>query len=303
MKSFKRAQRPVSGVLLLDKPTGITSHRAVQMLKNLFRAKKAGHTGSLDPIATGLLPICLGEATKFSQYLLNADKAYRVKAKLGICTDTGDAAGVITARNPLPSCSEEALHQALFSFLGVIKQVPPMYSAIKYQGKPLYHFARQGQVIDRAPREVNIFKLDLLNYHRGMAELLIHCSKGTYIRTLVEDWGKSIGCGAYVLALRRLQVGHYHEEHMISWPTLRTYRDSPDDATLDQYLLNFSTLLHALPVITLKKEDELAFRQGRNVITQMPAGCVQVRSDQNHFIGVGTVNDQGRVLPKRLLAT
>jgi tRNA pseudouridine55 synthase len=201
--------RTVNGILLLDKPAGLTSNAALQAVKRLYRARKAGHTGSLDPLATGLLPICFGEATKISGFLLDADKHYRVQCRLGVRTNTGDAEGEVLEQRPVEGITEAALRKVIEGFIGDIEQIPPMYSALKHKGERLYNLARQGVEVEREARTVTIHALELLDFGGDTAELRVHCSKGTYVRTLVEDIGALLGCGAHVSGLRRLGVGPF----------------------------------------------------------------------------------------------
>ena len=222
MHLLAHKKRLISGILLLDKPKGISSNQALQIAKQLFAANKVGHTGSLDPLATGLLPLCFGEATKFSQFLLNADKTYWVSARLGVKTNTGDAEGEIIQSRPINTDALEKLEAILASFCGTISQIPPMFSALKHKGKPLYKLARQGIVIERSPRTVQIHRLQLLDrVNENTVNLEIKCSKGTYIRTLIEDIGEALGCGAYVQELRRLGVANYLAEQMVSLEQLK----------------------------------------------------------------------------------
>jgi tRNA pseudouridine55 synthase len=208
--------RKVNGILLLDKPLGITSNDALQRVKHLFRARKAGHTGSLDPLATGLLPICLGEATKISAFLLDADKRYRVKVKLGVTTTTADAEGEVLEEKPITGVDQARIEAALESFRGEIDQLPPMYSAIKHKGERLYNLARQGIEVEREPRRITIHSLVLLDWQAPEFSLDVHCSKGTYVRTLAEDIGNVLGCGAHVTALHRSGVGPFGDAQMVS---------------------------------------------------------------------------------------
>lgn len=210
------AKRRVDGILLLDKPEGMTSNRALQRVKHLFAARKAGHTGSLDPLATGLLPLCFGEATKVSGFLLEADKRYRVTCRLGITTTTGDREGEPLQRRPVPVLDDAAITAVLQRFIGRIEQVPPMYSALKHKGERLYHLARQGIEVERAPRAVTIHDLVLLARGEEELELEVHCSKGTYVRTLCEDIGEALGCGAHVTALRRTALGPFVDVSMVT---------------------------------------------------------------------------------------
>ncbi len=216
----RRQGLPVNGVLLLDKPAGMSSNHALQRVRRLFQAQKAGHTGTLDPMATGLLPVCFGEATKFSSYLLDADKCYRTYVRLGEITDTGDAEGAVVERRSVAGFTDTDIERALASFRGEIKQVPPMYSALKHQGRPLYELARQGKTIERAPRPVTVYDMRLLGRDASGFELEVACSKGTYIRTLAEDIGHALGCGAHITALRRLRTGTFDDSGMVSLETL-----------------------------------------------------------------------------------
>lgn len=229
--------RDVQGILMLDKPKGITSNAALQMIKRLFRARKAGHGGSLDPIATGLLPIFFGAATKCSGFLLDADKHYQTTALLGIQTDTGDSEGNCIHERPVPAFSLLELEKVLAAFRGPLSQIPPMYSALKHQGEPLYKLARQGVVIERPARAIVIQELILQKYQAPHLNLEIRATKGTYIRTLVEDIGEALGCGAHVVELRRLGAGSYGEKDMISLGTLRETFEQSGVESLDRYLL------------------------------------------------------------------
>jgi len=233
--------REVNGILLLDKPKGITSNAALQMAKRLFKARKAGHSGSLDPIATGLLPICFGAATKCAGFLLDSDKHYQTTALLGIQTDTGDIEGNILNERPVPALAPETLEKILAAFRGPLSQIPPMYSAIKHQGQPLYKLARQGIVIEREPRAIVIHELSLLDYANHQLRLEIRATKGTYVRTLVEDIGEALGCGAHVVELRRLGTGPYAADQMLPFETLMKTVDQEGLEGLDQHLLPFET--------------------------------------------------------------
>src|SRR3990167_9071748 len=214
MRKRKHKGRNLSGLLVLDKPVGITSNAALQQVKALYQASKAGHTGSLDPLASGMLIICFGEATKFSQYLLDADKTYEVHAKLGEKTTTGDAEGEIVTRQSVPTFSKNEIEKVLENFRGEIRQIPSMYSAIKYQGKPLYEYARAGIEVERQARPIFIYELVLRSIEKQECHLFVHCSKGTYIRTLIENIGDKLRCGAHVAGLRRLSIGKFGPNSM-----------------------------------------------------------------------------------------
>lgn len=205
----QRRGLPVNGVLLLDKPKGVSSNHALQRVRRLFQAQKAGHTGTLDPMATGLLPICLGEATKFSSHLLEADKVYRTRIELGVITDTGDAEGTVMEQHEVPSLSVDDVEAVLSRFRGEIDQVPPMYSALKHNGKKLYELAREGKQVERAARRVSVYDARLLAFEDTAFELEVSCSKGTYIRTLAEDIGQALGCGAHISQLRSSKRGPF----------------------------------------------------------------------------------------------
>ena len=285
-----------SGILLLDKPSGISSHAALQKVKRLFRAKKVGHTGSLDPLASGMLPLCFGEATKFSQYLLAADKKYWVQAQLGIRTASGDSDSEVIATREVPALEKQQVDHQLQSFRGHIKQIPPMYSALKHQGQPLYKLARQGIEIERQSRDVTIYALDLLDYHDQTLTFEMHCSKGTYVRTLVDDLGELLGCGAHVITLRRLSVAQYLENTMRTLETLT-------QSTLEQCLLPTESMIPSWPSVNLTEEHWYYLRQGQAVmVSDAPAaGWVQLFSANGSFVGVGEMDHNGKVAPRRLM--
>lgn len=292
-----------SGVLLFDKPLGFSSHCATQVVRRLLNAKKAGHTGSLDPIATGLLPICLGEATKFSAYLLHADKSYQATLQFGATTTTGDREGEILTQHPV-NFDEIALKKALMQHCGNIMQIPPMYSALKYQGKPLYHYARSGITLERLPRAISIYQIDLLNYQFDQATIFVACSKGTYIRTLAENIGQVLGCGAYLFALQRIQVGSFCLKDAI---TLGQLKNLADKNRQDQ-LLSSDSLIDHLPKITLDPKTALCFQHGQRVSISHQSGDIlgdfRVYMDKTKtFIGIGKIREKGVLLPDRLMAS
>lgn len=297
---FKRIKRPIDGVLLLDKPAGLSSNQALQQAKRLFQAEKAGHTGSLDPFATGLLPICLGEATKFSHFLLDADKTYHATLQFGATSSTGDTEGeIIPGRAML--LSAELLEGVLRQFLGTIHQVPPMYSALKHQGKALYQYARAGQEVERSPREVTIHRLRLLSVSPSQAEIEVACSKGTYIRTLAEDIGARLGCGAYLTQLRRIATA----EFTIAQSFTLTQLEAMTPAERDACLLPADTLLRPLPEVVLNRDSAYYLCQGQPVWLPRTRANGQVRlyADDGRFLGLGEVLDDGKVAPRRLLAS
>ena len=295
---IKRIKRDVSGVLLLDKPTGITSNAALQHAKRLFRAAKAGHTGILDPLASGLLPLCLGEATKFAQYPTDADKAYDAVIKLGVTTDTGDSEGQVLTQHAVTVMLAELEH-AVQQFNGTILQTPPMYSALKHQGQPLYKYARQGIVIERAAREVTLHRIVLTDFQADVVRLSVDCSKGTYIRVLAEDIGSLLGCGAHLIGLRRTRVGDFSLANALTLDTLETM----PEAERDSMLLPSDQLLTALPAIALDRDAAYYLRQGQ-AIWQAKLQVHQrfrIYDEKQVFVGVGEVNAEGKLAPTRLV--
>lgn len=292
----------VNGIILLDKPQGLTSNGALQRVKRLFNARKAGHTGSLDPLATGMLPLCLGEATKMSAFLLEADKRYEVTVQLGVTTTTGDAEGEVIARAGVPSLTADGLESLLATFRGIQSQTPPMHSAIKVNGQPLYKLARAGKEIEREPREINIHSLELLAIDGDRISLSVHCSKGTYIRTLAEDIGGALGCGGHVAVLRRTTVGPFLGNQMVTLETLERVQ-SEDPAGLGRFLLPAETAIAGWPGVRVSNDLVFFLSRGEPVfVPQAPtAGWVRIYRDDNRFVGVGQILDDGRVSPKRLL--
>ena len=292
----KRKGRDVHGILLLDKRIGVSSNRALQEVKRLYDANKAGHTGSLDPLATGLLPICLGEATKISAFLLDQDKRYQVVVQLGIVTDTGDAEGVVIQSSPVAPFTKPELENCLKDFVGTIDQVPPMYSALKHQGKKLYEYAREGLTIERKSRQITIYQLDLLEYQQDQLVLDVHCSKGTYIRTLAEDIGQALGCGATVNELRRLVVGSFsiNQAHTIE------QLQAMDNEQLLQAMIAVDNPLSAIPAVNVTAEQAQAIKHGQALqIDDSVQGMVRIYSQQN-FLGLGEMFLDGKLAPKKL---
>lgn len=294
--------RDVQGILLLDKPLGKTSNEALQRVKRIFYAKKAGHTGSLDPLATGLLPICFGSATKVSAFLLDADKRYWVRMKLGETTTTADAEGEVLQQRPYEGVSQADLEAVLPRFRGDIQQIPPMYSALKHKGQRLYDLARDGVEVEREPRPVTIYEINLLKFDLPEVEMDVRCSKGTYIRTLAEDIGEALGCGAHVSALRRTGVGDYSDHDLISMDQLEAMADA-DYADMDALLLPVDSALQDWPAVTLNADSAYYLRQGQPVIVpRAPTqGRVRLYDDKERFIGIGEILDDGRVAPSRLM--
>ena len=295
---FKRVKRNIDGVLLLDKAKDISSNGALQQVKRLYQAAKAGHTGNLDPIATGLLPICLGEATKFSQFLLDADKTYEAVFQLGETTTTGDSEGELIERKPV-KVTERDVKKALERFTGSIMQTPPMYSALKHQGKALYTYARAGVESEREPREVTMYRLELEKFENEELVVTVACSKGTYIRVLAEDIGAFLGCGAHMKELRRTQVGPFQIAQSVTADQLENMT-MPE---LDGLLLSADCLLEDLQSVNLDADSAYYIRRGQPVwqAKLTARGLVRVYDDQHILIGVGEVMPDGKIAPKRLV--
>jgi len=294
--------RDINGILLLDKPVGITSNRALQIVKRIYNASKAGHTGNLDPLATGLLPICLGEATKVSGYLLDSDKRYLASCKLGVKTSTADAEGEVLETRPVANYSETLIKQVLHNFTGEIEQIPPMHSAIKVDGTPLYKLAHKGKEIERKPRKVTIYDIQFLGLEGNELKLEVFCSKGTYIRTLAEDIGETLGCGAHISALRRTLSGPFEIEHAVSMPELEHMAEDNLDE-IDALLLRPEEALLDWPEVSLSENSAHYVQQGQAVqVAKAPTqGMVRLHRVDGVFLGVGQVMDDGRVAPKRLI--
>lgn len=304
MLNPRPAKKNINGILLLDKPAGITSNGALQQVKRLYSAKRAGHTGSLDPIATGMLPICFGEATKFSQFLLDSDKHYYVTARIGKRTITGDIEGEVIAERPITDVTLEKLENVLRPFIGKLEQIPPMFSALKHNGKPLYELARQGIEVEREPRTIHIHSLQLEGLQRDSFSFHIHCSKGTYIRTLVDDIGELLGCGAHVYQLRRTAVSPYLSFPMYPITVLEeTYQKEGLDGLL-RYLLPVETSVAAFPSVMLSTSAAFYIRMGQpvRVTNAPPRGFVRlIIGDDQRFLGMGEMLEDYRVKPKRMV--
>jgi len=300
---MKPILRKINGILLLDKPLHLTSNGALQRVKRLFSAKKAGHTGSLDPLATGMLPICFGEATKVSQFLLDSSKTYQVEVKLGVKTTTGDAEGEIISTRPVV-VAEEKLRAVLAKFLGTSEQIPPMFSAIKHQGKPLYELARKGIEIERKPRTIHIYSLELESFEQDIFTITVHCSKGTYVRTLAEDIGELLGCGAHVSGLRRSAVEPYGQNKMYTMEMLEEIQQKHGVDALLACLLPMETSVQNLSSVKLSSSATFYIRMGQPVmVPHLPLdGWIRIFSDDDQFMGIGEILDDGRVAPRRLLA-
>jgi|TARA_B110000908_G_C10217465_1_gene433508 tRNA pseudouridine55 synthase len=309
-----RKGRAVNGIILLNKGLGLSSNHALQQVKRMFNAAKAGHTGALDPLATGMLPICLGEATKFSQFLLDTDKTYQVTAKLGVRTTTSDADGEIVETLPV-NVTQTQLFAACEQFKGPIKQVPSMFSALKHQGKPLYFYARQGIDIPREARDITIFSLSIDRFAADEVDMTVHSSKGTYIRSLVDDIGQVLGCGAYVSKLHRTQVTDYPADKMLTMASLQALRDEIDSeadvlddqtfTAMDQLLMPMDSAVKTLDSAELDPIAEGFFRNGNPVnfvgTTDYPEDSLirAYSKDSGLFLGVGFIDPDGKLAPKR----
>lgn len=304
------ARRQVDGIFLLNKPLEISSNGILQRVRWLYQAEKAGHTGALDPLASGLLPICFGEATKFSQFLLDTDKTYEVSAKFGVRTDTSDAAGEVISERPIAFTQSDLL-QAITHFTGDQMQVPTMYSALKYQGQPLYKYARQGITVPREARPITIFKFELLEFDGVQAKFVVHCSKGTYIRTLIDDLGEMLGSGAYVTALHRTQVGPFTAAQMHTTAILEPLNQAADWQALDALLLPMDWALQGLPTVDLQAEQCLRLVRGQSVnldsamrerLPQAQVDAVKLYDAEQQFIGIGRT-EADQLFVRRLLNT
>lgn len=293
--------RDINGVLLLDKSSGSSSNSALQDVKYLFNASKAGHTGSLDPLASGLLPVCFGQSTKIAQFLLDGDKRYFVRGKLGQVSDTGDSEGKLSEYGSTKDVDEPTIKSTLLNFVGEIKQVPPMYSALKREGTPLYKLARQGIEVERDAREVSIHEIVFKSFDRDILSLEVSCSKGTYIRTLIEDIGKSLGCGGYVIELRRTGFAHFDISQGKTFKDLEALKED-SFSNLDSVLIGTDKMLPTLTSVYLNLEQSNDIKFGRKItfsgldINQK----VKLYDEQKEFIGIGQSNDLSEVLPKRL---
>lgn len=298
----KRKGRPISGILLLDKPQGMSSNACLQQAKRLFQANKAGHTGALDPLATGVLPLCFGEATKVSQFLLEADKRYLTSVKIGERTDTADLEGRIISSRPTQGIDEQAVVNCLSQFRGQIVQVPPMYSALKHNGQPLYKLARAGKEVERKGRLVTIHELILHSFDGVRLTLEIHCSKGTYVRTIADDLGEALGCGAHVTALRRLKAGVFKIKDCVTPQQLQDVYERDGLAGLDGLLQPSDRAIEHLPAVRLASTTALFVRQGQAITARhLPNEGLVRLYDEEEFIGIGYILDDGRVGPRRLM--
>ncbi len=295
---YRRPKKNISGVLLLDKPLGYSSNQALQKIKLLYQAAKAGHTGTLDPLATGLLPLCFGEATKFAHFLTDADKVYIATVKFGITTNTGDAEGQVLSVKDV-NISKMQLEQVCSQFLGVISQVPPMYSALKHEGKAMYEYARAGVEIERAARAVTIHNIEINAFDRDVATITVKCSKGTYIRTLAEDIGAQIGCGAHLIGLRRTATANYHINQAI---TIEQF-EAMSVAQRALLLRPADSAVEHLPEITLDIDSAFYLQQGQAILHSgnIPEGLIRLYNEQGEFLGLGEQQSDGKIAPKRLI--
>jgi len=303
--SKRKSGLNVHGIVLLDKRLGVSSNKALQEVRHLFNANKAGHTGSLDPLATGLLPLCFGEATKVSALMLDDNKRYHVVIQLGVMTDTGDAEGRVIETKPIPDLSMEEIHACLQQFMGEIDQIPPMYSALKHNGKKLYELAREGITIDRKARQIKIFELKLLSGSQAGAwepdrlTLEVFCSKGTYIRSLAEDIGRCLGCGGTVQALRRLEAGLFNIEQAKTIEQLTAMSEQE----LSQCLIDVDKPLESLPCTHLTDVQAIAIKYGQSINFNGIPGLWQGTVRMYHaavFLGLGEMGLDGKIAPKKL---
>ncbi|AZL84023.1 MULTISPECIES: tRNA pseudouridine(55) synthase TruB [Aliivibrio] len=305
----RRKGRPIDGVILIDKPAGITSNDTLQKVKRIYFAEKAGHTGALDPLATGMLPLCFGEATKFSQFLLDSDKRYRVVAKLGERTNTSDSDGEVVETREV-KVDRGQLERCIAKFRGTTDQIPSMFSALKHEGRPLYEYAREGIEVPRKSRKITVYSIELIRFEGHEVEMEVHCSKGTYIRTITDDLGEMLGCGAHVTYLRRTGVSNYPYENMVTIEHLealleKAHREeiSPREL-LDPLLMPMDSAVQDLPEVNMITElaDHVLHGQPVQVFGAPQDGIVRMTSGEERlFIGIGHIDDDGRVAPKRLV--
>ncbi|ALM51077.1 tRNA pseudouridine(55) synthase TruB [Halomonas huangheensis] len=307
----RRRGLPIDGVVLLDKPQGMSSNHALQRVRRLFQAQKAGHTGTLDPMATGLLPVLLGEATKFSQHLLDADKVYRTRVELGASTDTGDAEGEVVARSAVPTLEESDLRTMMAGFIGEQQQTPPMYSALKLNGRKLYELAREGKSVERASRAIRVYDARLLSASlHGVSpsfDIEVRVSKGTYVRTLAEDMAKALGCEGHISQLRRLETGPFDASGMV---TIEMLESLPDQSEREAQLAPIDSLLQHLPAHQLSERGARALtfgqpaRQEWDFSRAVDAGENPIRLYRDDaFVGLGVVETEGDIIPRRLLSS
>ena len=306
----RKSGRSVNGVLLLNKPTGLTSNKILQKVRWLFDANRAGHTGALDPLASGVLPLCFGEATKFSQYLLESDKYYRSTYTLGISTATGDSEGEIISQQDASKITQQEVEEKIKDFQGEIDQIPSMYSALKHKGQPLYKLARQGIEVDRPARQITIFDYRIIDFRAGVnpeVDVEVHCSKGTYIRSLAEDLGAALGCGAHVSALHRFKAGPFDESQTVSLSELEKLKEAGSVEQLDQLLKPVDTPVSDYPAVEFDQITAGYFQLGQAIISNkafrqgQEGDIVRVFRTGGTFLGIGMVTEDGKVAPKRLI--
>ncbi|GAD02606.1 tRNA pseudouridine(55) synthase TruB [Agarivorans albus] len=305
----RKKGRAIDGILLLNKPTGVSSNGILQRVKRIYFAQKAGHTGALDPLATGMLPICLGEATKFSQFLLDSDKRYQVTAQLGVRTNTSDSDGEVVEQRDV-NVNQAEIEAALASFRGAINQVPSMFSALKHNGKPLYSYAREGITIEREARPITVYENNFISLDGDMLTLDVHCSKGTYIRTIIDDLGEMLGCGAHVVKLHRSQVATYPSERMVTPEQLEALLEQANEQDiapkelLDPLLLPIDSAVAHLAEVNIPETLGGYLMQGQAMqVAGAPLNDVfrLTIGEQHRFVGIGQLNDDGLVAPKRLI--
>jgi tRNA pseudouridine55 synthase len=295
---FKRVKRKVDGILLLDKPLGYSSNQALQKIKWLFQATKAGHTGTLDPLATGLLPICLGEATKFAQYVTDADKTYIANIKLGIKTTTGDVEGDVVSTKSV-NVNLQQFEQTCQQFVGYISQIPPMYSALKHEGKALYKYAREGLQVERKARHVTIHSIVVISLDGSDAVIKVRCSKGTYIRTLAEDIGSALACDAHLTGLHRTETAGYCIQDAVTIDAI----EAMTAERRDKQLLSVDSAIGLLPKVNISADAAYFFKQGQPIwqAGETPDGDLRIYEEGGTFIGLGTRLEDGKIAPKRLV--
>ena len=293
---------PLDGIVLLDKPLGLSSNTALQKTKRIFNARKAGHTGSLDPLATGVLPICFGEATKISGFLLDSDKRYTTTIQLGYTRTTGDLEGEIVETRPIPELTTDIIEKVLNNFRGDVDQIPPMHSALKHEGTPLYKLARQGITIERKVRHIKIFELINLGFTADTLTLDVHCSKGTYIRTLAQDIGEALGCGAHLIDLRRTEVTPFNGYPIY---TLEALTELAASGELQQTLLPIDAAVPHWPSITLTEDQSINLCMGKRVEhPDIPdSEFIRLYRYDGNFLGIGQLHESGLLAAKRLLRT
>jgi len=306
----RRHGRSVDGIFLLNKPTGLSSNQALQRVRRLFDANKAGHTGALDPLATGVLPLCLGEATKFSQFLLDAEKIYRSTYILGVTTTTGDSEGEVVKQTDASDITRRQVEAGLAEFTGEIEQVPSMYSALKHRGQPLYKLARKGVEVERQSRTISVYRYQLLDFKPGPkpeVEVEVHCSKGAYIRTLAQDLGEALGCGAHVSALHRVKSGPFEESQTLTLEALEELAADQEPTQLDHLLLPVDTAVADRMAVELDEVVASYFQLGQPVMSNkafrqgQEGDIVRVFRHGGTFLGIGKVTEEGKVAPKRLI--